>query len=34
MSTAIITSWLLTYLIHSTVLLGAAWLATRIPIHS
>jgi len=30
MSTATITSWLLTYLIHSTVLLGAAWLATRI----
>jgi len=30
MSTATITSWLLTYLIHSTVLLGAAWLATHI----
>ena len=30
MSTATITSWLLTYLIHSTVLLGTAWLATRI----
>ena len=29
MSTAIITSWLLTYLIHSTVLLGAAWLVAR-----
>jgi beta-lactamase regulating signal transducer with metallopeptidase domain len=29
MSTATITSWLLTYLIHSTVLLGAAWLFTR-----
>ena len=30
MSTATISSWLLTYLIHSTVLLGTAWLATRI----
>jgi len=30
MSTATITSWILTYLIHSTVLLAAAWLITRI----
>jgi Zn-dependent protease with chaperone function len=30
MNTTIITSWLLTYLVHSTVLLGAAWLASRI----
>jgi beta-lactamase regulating signal transducer with metallopeptidase domain len=30
MSTTAITTWLLTYLIHSTVLLGATWLATRI----
>lgn len=30
MSTATITTWLLTYLAHSTILLGAAWLATRI----
>jgi Zn-dependent protease with chaperone function len=30
MSTIIITSWLLTYLVHSTILLGAAWLASRI----
>jgi beta-lactamase regulating signal transducer with metallopeptidase domain len=29
MSTATITSWLLTYLIHSTALLGAAWLVVR-----
>jgi len=29
MSTTIITSWLLTYLVHSTILLGAAWLASR-----
>ncbi len=29
MSTTIITSWLLTYLIHSTILLGAAWLGSR-----
>ncbi len=29
MSTAAMTSWLLTYLVHSTVLLGAAWLITR-----
>jgi beta-lactamase regulating signal transducer with metallopeptidase domain len=30
MSTPTIASWLLTYLIHSTVLLGAAWLMTRV----
>jgi len=30
MNTTIITSWLLTYLVHSTILLGAAWLASRI----
>jgi beta-lactamase regulating signal transducer with metallopeptidase domain len=30
MSTAVLASWLLTYLIHSTVLLGAAWLISRI----
>ena len=29
MNTTIITSWLLTYLVHSTILLGAAWLASR-----
>ena len=29
MSSAIITSWLLTYLLHSTILLGAAWLVSR-----
>ena len=29
MSTTIITSWLLTYLVHSTILLGAAWLVSR-----
>jgi len=29
MTTAAITSWLLTYLIHSTALLGAAWLISR-----
>jgi beta-lactamase regulating signal transducer with metallopeptidase domain len=29
MSTATITTWLLTYLAHSTILLGAAWLAAR-----
>ncbi len=29
MSTTIITSWLLTYLIHSTILLGAAWFVSR-----
>ena len=29
MNTATITSWLLTYLIHSTALLGAAWLVAR-----
>jgi beta-lactamase regulating signal transducer with metallopeptidase domain len=29
MNTAIITSWLLTYLVHSTILLGAAWLISR-----
>ena len=28
MNTTIITSWLLTYLVHSTILLGAAWLAS------
>ena len=30
MNTTIITSWLLTYLVHSTILLGAAWLTSRI----
>jgi len=30
MNTTIITSWLLTYLVHSTILLGAAWLVSRI----
>jgi beta-lactamase regulating signal transducer with metallopeptidase domain len=30
MNTTIITSWLLTYLVHSTILLGAAWLASRL----
>jgi len=29
MSTATITTWLLTYLAHSTILLGAAWLIAR-----
>jgi Zn-dependent protease with chaperone function len=29
MSPTIITSWLLTYLVHSTILLGAAWLVSR-----
>ena len=29
MSTAVLASWLLTYLVHSTVLLGAAWLISR-----
>jgi beta-lactamase regulating signal transducer with metallopeptidase domain len=29
MNTAIITSWLLTYLVHSTILLGSAWLVSR-----
>ncbi|MBD3873512.1 MAG: M56 family metallopeptidase, partial [Acidobacteria bacterium] len=28
MNATIITSWLLTYLVHSTILLGAAWLAS------
>jgi beta-lactamase regulating signal transducer with metallopeptidase domain len=30
MNSAIITSWLLTYLVHSTILLGSAWLISRI----
>ncbi len=30
MSTATLTSWLLTYLLHSTVLLGAAWSVCRL----
>jgi len=30
MNTAIITSWLLTYLLHSTILLGAAWFISRV----
>jgi beta-lactamase regulating signal transducer with metallopeptidase domain len=29
MSTATITTWMLTYLVHSTILLGAAWLVAR-----
>jgi beta-lactamase regulating signal transducer with metallopeptidase domain len=29
MNSAIITSWLLTYLVHSTILLGTAWLVSR-----
>jgi beta-lactamase regulating signal transducer with metallopeptidase domain len=29
MNTATVTTWLLTYLAHSTILLGAAWLAAR-----